>query len=354
MPPSANHLTIVTRPPIHQKYLGEPDDPHYIPDSPWISRQFIPEEIEAELKRSCLMVLANVPHSDEMSDDPLQYLAAQILEGRAKSAQDKKSEKSERISASNHCRDKSSNFVAKQRLPSDAASSIQSRSSNRDTINTTTTADYSTPLTSAGLTPADSARRFSDAARKSYNSSKKPGSSLRNESQMVVAKSRVTSAPNQVLPKSLDGTNPSQDIQAIKRTLRLVTDDFSRPPSSGNTSTDHLPDPANLSMPDLNKSLPPPPPEPESAVEDQKQPHISRLMKTIKKKKSMNAVGVRNHIQIHEAPPRPHTHKSNTAPTWAQPPPEPQFLPAEPSSSKTRFRLRLFTRRHRPADLLVT
>ena len=296
------------------------------------------------------MVLANVPHSDEMSDDPLQYLAAQILEGRAKSAQDKKSE---RTSASNHRRDKSANFVAKQRLPSDAASSTQSHSSNRDTINTTTTADYSTPLTSAGLTPADSARRFSDAARKSYNSSKKPGSSLRNESQMVV-KSCVTSAPNQVLPRSLDGTNPCQDVQTIKRTLRLVTDDFSRPPSSGTKSMDHLPDAANLSMPDLNKSLPPPPPEPEPAVEDQKQPHISRLMKTIKKKKSMNAVGVRNHIQAHEAPPRPHTHKSNTAPTWAQSPPEAQFLPAEPSSSKNRFRLRLFTRRHRPADLLVT
>lgn len=310
----------------------------------------MPEELEADLKLSCLMVLANVPHSDEMSDDPFQYLAAQILEGSSRSAQDKKSE---RMSASNHHVDKSTNSAVRQRHFLDEASSTQSHSSNRDTIDTTTTADYATPLTSAGLTSGDSARRFSDAARKSYNSAKKPGSSLRNESQMVV-KSRATSTSNPTLAQSLDGTNPSQDVQAIKRTLRLVTDDFSRPPSSSTRSMDSLPDPAFLSMPDLNKSLPPPPPEPEPVSEDQKQPHISRLMKTIKKKKSMNAIGARSHLQSHAAPSIPQIHKSNNPPAWGQPQPQPPCLPAESSSSKTRFRLRLFPRRHRPADLLVT
>lgn len=286
-----------------------------------------------------------------MSEDPFKYIAAQISEGTAKPPPLKKPE---RASAPVHPVETSTNNVAQHVHSLDHDFSSPSNSSNRDTINTTTTADYATPLTSAGLTPGESARRFSDAARKSYNSTKKPGSSLRNESQFQ-SKSRTTSTSNLAVHRSLDGTNPEQDVEAIKRTLRLVTDDYSRPQSSSSRSMENSVNPLRFSLPDLNKSLPPPPPlETDSASDDQKQQHISRLMKTIKKKKSTPAVAGRSQSTA-EVTSSNSVNKQPAKPSlYNQDHPKTPYPLTESSPTKKRFRLRLFTKRHRPADVLVT
>jgi hypothetical protein len=333
----------------HKKYLGEPDDPHYIPDSPWIERQFFSDEEEAELKCSCTLVLANVPHSDDMSDDPLKYIAAQIQEGKTTQQSKIKSESVsvpvQRVDASK------TNSVTQHFLNLNSDTATPSESSNRDTLSTH---DYATPLTSAGFTPGDSVRRFSDAARKSYNSTKKPGSSLRNESQLQT-KSRTTS--NSGLHRSFDTTNPSLETEAIKRTLRLVTDNYSRPQSGSSLRSMDNVNSLRFSSPDLNKSLPPPPGEPLDISDDPKQPHISRLMKTIRKKKSMTALDKGRSFSTSDAPPPlPTTTRSREAHSSKAEVPKTSYPQArEEEPSKKRFRLRLFTRRHhRPADVLVT
>lgn len=346
---TTDHLT-GGQPKTHKKYLGEPDDLHYIPDSPWIERQFFSDEEEAELKYSCTLVLAHVPHSDDMSDDPLKYIAAQIQEGKAAQQAQKQSE---RISAPAQRVDApKSESITQQFLHSNPDTATPSQSSHRDTLSTQ---DYSTPLTSAGYTPGDSARRFSDAARKSYNSTKKPGSSLRHDPQLR-SKSRTTS--NSGLHRSFDTTDPSLETEAIKRTLRLVTDGCSRPQSGSSLRSMDNVNSVRFSAPDLNKSLPPPPADPIDNAEDPKQLHISRLMKTIRKKKSMTALDKGRSLSTSEAPPPlPMTTKTREVQSSHPEAPKTPYPPAAPEEEQTkkRFRLRLFTRRHhRPADVLVT
>ena len=76
---SLNFRSILTdnaQPKIYKKYLGESSDPHFVPASPLISRQWLSEQEEGELSRTCALALARVPHSDDMSDDPFQYIAS--------------------------------------------------------------------------------------------------------------------------------------------------------------------------------------------------------------------------------------------------------------------------------------
>ncbi|KIX10270.1 uncharacterized protein Z518_01352 [Rhinocladiella mackenziei CBS 650.93] len=322
-----------------KKYLGDPDDPHFIPDSPLIERQTLTAQEEGELKRICALVLANVPHSDDMSDDPLKYIATQI---QGSNAPQQKKAKQEQRSEPDNATSAVARHVAD--LPNDTAT--PSETSNRDTLTTT---DFSTPLTSAGLTPGESARRFSDAARKSITSTKKPGSSLRNETT-TTSKSRTTS--NAGVHKSLEVHNPSVEVDTIKRTLRLVAGGPSRPESSSTKSMDN-PRPVRFSAPDLNKSLPPPPPPESPSFDDQKQLHISRLMKTIRKKKSMTAEG--RNFSTTSAPPLPSTEEAkaafNSKPHISGAPPSPPTGSQQPP--KRKFRLRLF-QRERPPDVLVS
>jgi hypothetical protein len=284
-----------------------------------------------------------------MSDDPLKYIAAQIQEGKAAQQALKQSE---RISAPAQRVDASkTESVTQQFLHLNPDTATPSLSSHRDTVSTQ---DYSTPLTSAGYTPADSARRFSDAARKSYNSSKKPGNSHRNDHQLQ-SKSRTTS--NSGLHRSFDTTNPSLETEAIKRTLRLVTDGYPRPQSGSSLKSMDNVNSVRFSAPDLNKSLPPPPADPIDNAEDPKQLHISRLMKTIRKKKSTTALDKGRSLSTSEAPPPlPVTTKARQEQSSkAEVPKTPYPSAREEEQTKKRFRLRLFTRRnHRPADVLVT
>lgn len=297
------------------------------------------------MKRLCALVLANVPHSDDMSDDPLKYIAAQIQEGNAAHAARKPKAKQERKTDPVQNVGTAAN-VTHPFLDLQDDSATPSETSHRDTFTPT---DYSTPLTSAGLTPGETARRFSDAARKSITSTKKPGSSLRNEAN-TKPRSRTTS--NGGVPQPLEPNKPSLEVEATKKTLRLVTDGSSRPQTRNTRSMDN-PRPVRFSIPNLNKSLPPPPPPDSASIDDEKQPHISRLMKTIRKKKSITTEG--KGFSTASAPPVPSAEEVwKAASPRADPPRTPFPQSTTQEAPKRRFRLRLFPKRQRPTDFLVT
>ncbi|KAJ9612015.1 hypothetical protein H2200_003610 [Cladophialophora chaetospira] len=325
---------------IPKKYRGDDDDPHFIPASPIISRQDLSAQEEGELKRVCALVLANVPHSDDMSDDPLKYIAAQIQEGK-KAAQQTDAKQEQKPGPLQDA--ETTARVTHQFLDVQDDSATPSEASHRDTINAT---DYSTPLTSAGMTPGETARRFSDAARKSLTGSKKPGSNLRNDSNYVT-NSRTTSTG----VRSLEAHKHSAEAEAIKKTLRLVIEGSSRP-QSGVTKSMDQPRPVRFSALDLNKSLPAPPPPESPSLEEQKQPHISRMMKlkSIRKKKSITIEG--RSFSTSSTPPMPSARAFEAPKT-----PYPQQSATQMSAQeppKKKFRFPLFHRRQRPADVLVT
>lgn len=300
------------------------------------------DQEEGELKRMCALMLANVQHSDDMSEDPLKYLAAQIHEGRPPAEKVVKQEQKSKAPQ------RSDTNVTHDILDLHVDSAISSDVSHRDTFSSAD--DYSTPLTSAGFTPGASTRRFSDTTRKSAASAKRAGSSLRNET-VSVTKSRKTS--NSGLQRTIDLSKASTEADPARATLRIVPSDSSPLRTRAVKSMDVPRDPS-FSVPDLNKKLPPPPLE-QVQTEDEKQPHISRLMKTIRKKKS--TMDNRN-LSTASAPPvttidhspaaaRPRT---STAPAGRQASVQTQTE----SLPKKRFRLRLFSRRQRPVDILVT
>ncbi|KAG9777474.1 hypothetical protein KCU88_g4497, partial [Aureobasidium melanogenum] len=354
-----------------KKYLGEPDDPHFIPDSPLIERQMLSEQEEGELKRVCALLLANVPHSDDMSDDPFRYMAAHIQDGKA-GQQRKRELPSQPVQNTNSAPTTVSHKPVDTKLDSTTPSDI----SRLHTLNAT---DNSTPLTSAGLTPGDSRAALSDATRRSVASARKSASGLRTEAAARTDRSRKTSSAGR--QKSLESDEHSPDLDEVKGTVRLVDD---RSPNRGRTSNKSMENnrtAARLSAPDLNKSLPPPPPSPplrpaESPhPEDPKQPHISRLMKTIRKKSQVPAeerkASATSGTGTSTAPippiPSAEDRKAATAATLqssispsTQTGPEPEIIASAsasqvaPDHPKKRFRLRLFHRLHRPTGVLVT
>jgi hypothetical protein len=330
-----------------KKYLGEPDDPHYVPNSPLIERQRLTEQEEVALKQSCTRVLAHVPHSDDMSDDPLKYIAAHIQEGKPSRPaplpkRERNPEPVETV-VSTETNNAPHSFLE---LYNDSAT--PSEISLRDTGATT---DYSTPQTSAGLTPGDIARRHSDAARQSVTSTKKTGSCLRNEAAAASPKPKSHLPSYAPAHTSLDAAKPSTEADAVKHTLRLVSNEPTRVESSRIKSMDGPPL-VRFSAPDLNKSLPPPPPPEYLPPVEETQPHIGRLMKTIRKKKSVIAEG--RSFSTASAPPLPPGRGTDTATQNARTPAAAVDQTKSKEPPRIKFRLRLFSRKQRPADVLVT
>ncbi|KIV85422.1 hypothetical protein PV11_01118 [Exophiala sideris] len=324
---------------IPRKYRGEPDDPHFVPDSPLIGRQTLTEQEEGDLKRICAVVLANVQHSDDTSDDPFKYLAAQIHEGEAPRHKDtdqhRKPDAVQNTDTITHVTRNDHDLHNDTATPSDA--------SPRHTFSAD---DYSTPLTSAGFTPGDTARRLSDTTRRSVNSTKKPGSSLRNET-IASIESRKTSTAG--LHRSLEAVKPFMEAEAIRTSLRIVTTQFPPSETRSITALDNSQQQRYLG-PNLNKELPPPPPplEPHTPDEDT-QLHLSRLIKNIRKKKSM-ATAARS-LSSQSTPTLPAVTESPTA--TLTPRASTTSSQAKEAPPKKRFRFRLFSR-DRPRDILVT
>lgn len=130
--------------PYQRKYLGESNDPHFVPKSPLIERQKFSDKDEAELRKLCAEALADVPHSDAMIDDPFRYMVRQ---------------RSNTNNTSKAQQDKPTVSTRKERAPSvplvqphQALSSSQS-SSSKGTANSSTSHKFKTNDTTAVTTP---------------------------------------------------------------------------------------------------------------------------------------------------------------------------------------------------------
>ncbi|ETN40716.1 uncharacterized protein HMPREF1541_04996 [Cyphellophora europaea CBS 101466] len=266
-------LALDTTPKIHKKYLGEPDDPHFIPDSPLIERAQFTEQEEGELKRLCALALAHVPHSDEPDPAPPRQPQPQAPRKYKTAARED----------------------VKPPQPQYAETRTPSEASKRDTVGTAT--DYSTPLTSAGITPGETVKRNSDNNNKASSSSKGiTASNLRFDSwQQAYQRAKAHSHPPP--SKALQPVDPRKVLDARKssasapvgteRALRFATE-------SPRGSTSSQPNPARstefprsnrYSQAELNKKLPPLPKE-ASGDDPQKSASLSRMFKTISRKKS--------------------------------------------------------------------
>jgi hypothetical protein len=261
------------QPRVHKKYLGEPNDLHFIPSSPLIERRAFSEQEEGELKRMCALALAYIPHSDDMSsDDPLKYLAAQIIVKPPPTAKPDAAPPPP--------------FLPEvPAIPVAADTATPSDGSKRDTMDRT---DYSTPLTSAGITPGESRHRFSDAGKRPPSS--KMSSNLKHETASRT-KSRAQSSSRSAARKSNDNATrksqeppkSSSDQRTFARSIRLVQEP--RPLSETDARPVERGRQARYSQMELNKELPP---LPRAGTEPVGRVHISRMMKIIKPKKSQN------------------------------------------------------------------
>src|ERR1700733_60572 len=59
---------------IDKKYLGDPESPNFLPDSPLIDRPVLSSRQETELKLICRLLLADVKNSDDNGTDPLSEI----------------------------------------------------------------------------------------------------------------------------------------------------------------------------------------------------------------------------------------------------------------------------------------
>lgn len=66
---------------IDKKYLGDPESPNFLPDSPLIDRPVLSSRQETELKLICRLLLADVKNSDDNGTDPLSEII-QSLQAR--------------------------------------------------------------------------------------------------------------------------------------------------------------------------------------------------------------------------------------------------------------------------------
>ena len=201
---TASTNTMQTR--VHKKYLGEADDPHYIPTSPIISRQYLTQQEEGELIQCCILALSSIPHSDDATDDPLAGMAA-ILAMQRMPAKEPAKPKVARVEN------------GRIRLPEVPAipvgndTATPSDSSKRDTFSRT---DYSTPMTSAGVTPKETSKRFSDAVRRISTARGAGPTKLDQRPKSRDSKHRATSKTRPTCQRNRrQATNPTTGAQSI-------------------------------------------------------------------------------------------------------------------------------------------
>jgi hypothetical protein len=190
-------------------------------------------------------------------------------------------------------------YVEDSRTPSEG--------SRRDTLGTAT--DYSTPLTSAGITPGEPAKRFSSS--KTQNSSllryyewnqqqqqqQKPlqqrGKSHTDPQPSIYSQQRPASQPNAKAVRKSAASAPGE------KTLRFVKDSRDPSPSSkfseankSNASLSKIssPDPSRasnrFSQAELNKKLPPLPDDFVDIDSGPKTAPLARMLKGFSRKKS--------------------------------------------------------------------
>lgn len=252
----------------HRKYLGDPSDPHYVPKSPLIERQKFSAQDEAELKHMCSLALADIPHSDDMMDDPFRYLGGHITaRAPTKPSNTQQGAKPQVVSESTK--------APEYQVPSGASSTTPSETSKRETLQTNVT----TPMTTPGVTPGDTDKRFSEGGKRPHTTPALP------------IKSEVESKGHNVYSFLKDPhTSTKPQLTATKSLTHLPT-------LSKSKSKHRSPDlPVHtgksiVSHPDFNKSLPAIPQmssdESERVIEvepaqKEKSSGITRMFKTVR------------------------------------------------------------------------
>lgn len=181
----------------------------------------------------CSLALSEVPHSDEMMDDPFRYLREHITVSAPT-----KTSKSQQ-----HSTDQQKSTIQKvnpnQYQSSGDSTATPSENSKRETLQTNVT----TPITTPGITPGDTDKRFSDGVKSTQSS--RPSMS---KTETKPANWPVYSFLKDPLPH----TKPQ--ISATKSLTHLPTSSKNK---SRNKSHDHPKhDSESIINPDFNKSLP--------------------------------------------------------------------------------------------------
>jgi hypothetical protein len=318
-------LALDIHPRVHRKYLGEPDDLHFIPSSPLIERAFFTEQEEGELKRLCALALANVPHTDEPEPAPARQPEPQVPR-----------------------KYKVAGGEVKLPQPHFADTQTPSEASKRDTFGTST--DHSTPLTSAGITPGEPVKRPSESSKQTSSSKGPVNSNLRFDTwQQAFQRAKANTHPPPT--KRLQPVDPRKTVDirnstasapiSAERTLRFVTD-------SPRDSAVSQPNPARcsdvnrtkrFSHAELNKKLPPLP----SALDDLDSPKtaaLSRMFRLTRRKSPEHAEDDCEPLTGGQSRPR-------TAPGYTK------SAPASPAigtdgKKKISNKLKIFGRKERP------
>ena len=205
---------------VHKKYLGEADDPHYMPTSPIISRQHLTQQEEGELIQSCVLALSGVPHSDDATDDPLAGMAAILAMQKLPTQEATKS----KVTRAENGRIRLPEVPP---IPASNDTATPSDSSKRDTFSRT---DYSTPMTSAGVTPGESSKRFSDAVRRMSTARSAGATKLDQRPKSRESKHRATSKTRPHVRESDDTPETRSQERKVstekkqKSKIRLVMD----------------------------------------------------------------------------------------------------------------------------------
>lgn len=105
----------------------------------------------------CSMALADIPHSDDMMDDPFRYLGSHIA---VKTATKPPVTHSQKVVKQQSAPERPK--VPEYQIPSGASSATPSENSKRETLQTNAT----TPMTTPGITPGDTDKRFSEGGKR--------------------------------------------------------------------------------------------------------------------------------------------------------------------------------------------
>ena len=204
---------------IDKKYVGDPDSPNFLPPSPLIDRQILSYQLEQELKRFCAANLSKEQSPDDDFAHILKYLATKpsqdvkplkhdkhasfsfqppkpfapgastsklpskiVTQQRTNKREATGAVTSGGVDTANNALTQKPKFVANDDsvLLSDIRSKLDSRPktsaaacidyaepispvSNRTNSNRSNRTAYSTPYTSAGITPGQTSKRFSQS-----------------------------------------------------------------------------------------------------------------------------------------------------------------------------------------------
>lgn len=235
----------------------------------------------------CALALADVPHSDDMADDPFRYLAKHITAKAPKAPVPEREQTA--------CPDAAQEPIASPTelgaVSAGVDTATPSETSKRETLESSNT----TPMTTPGVTPGETGKRLSDAGRRPSTAAP---SSLRTEVKTFKADA-VYSFLKDPLPMARPQTAATKSLTHLPSTVRSKSkQNTSELPANGQTK----PGVVVIGRPDFNKSLPALPKAsshyatPVEPMPKEKSGAITRMLKTVRLQRTQTppAVPVRS------------------------------------------------------------